>query len=137
MTNFRFPVRIYIEDTDAGGIVYYANYLRYTERCRSEWLRALGLGQEQLRQHGLLFVVTETAFKYRRPARLDDLVLVDLTVEQISRARIRIRHEVWRDGDQPELLVEASVTVACMSPQGKPMALPADVQARIESNGLP
>lgn len=133
--SFNFPVRIYIEDTDAGGIVYYANYLRYMERCRSEWLRHSGVSQEYLRQQDILFVVAETALKYHRPARLDDQLLVTLTVTDAGKARLRICHEVFRMGeDAPRLLVTGTVTVACMSTAGKPRAIPVDVREKIESS---
>jgi acyl-CoA thioester hydrolase len=118
--------------------VYYANYLRYMERCRSEWLRTCDIGQEVLRQQGVLFVVTETGLKYRRPARLDDSLLVTLSVADLGKARIRINHEVWRQDQSaagPQLLVTGEVTVACMATSGKPLALPAVVREKIESYG--
>ncbi|MCY0963633.1 tol-pal system-associated acyl-CoA thioesterase [Parathalassolituus penaei] len=133
MTNFSFPVRIYIEDTDAGGIVYYANYLRYMERCRSEWLRQCGVSQEILRHQDILFVVAEAALKYHRPARLDEALEVTLTVTDMGKARLRICHEVFRLGeDAPQLLVTGTVTVACMSAAGKPKAIPAEVREKID-----
>ena len=70
---FRVPIRVYWEDTDAAGIVFYANYLKYFERARTEWLRGLGFGQEALRRDGVAFVVSETSLRYLRPARLDDM----------------------------------------------------------------
>ena len=86
---FRWPVRVYWEDTDAGGIVFYANYLKFFERARTEWLRSLGLEQQRLReQTGGLFVVTETALRYHRPARLDDLLQVSARVTELGRASI-------------------------------------------------
>lgn len=86
---FAFPIRVYWEDTDAGGIVFYANHLKFFERARTEWLRALGIEQHTLReQAGGMFVVSETQLKYHRPARLDDRLLVTATVEQMGRVAL-------------------------------------------------
>jgi acyl-CoA thioester hydrolase len=88
---FRFPIRIYWEDTDAGGIVFYANYLKFFERARTEWLRSLGIGQQALRDAtGGMFVVGETTIKYHRPARLDDELLVTATLVDTGRASLTI-----------------------------------------------
>lgn len=134
MTQFDWPVRIYIEDTDAGGIVYYANYLRYTERARTEWLRAMGISQELLREQGILFVVTSVEAKYRKPARLDDELNVSVQVDSIGKARLGIRHQVTRmaESGQPEVLVDAGVTIACMSTAGKAMAIPKQILENIQ-----
>ena len=92
---FEWPVRIYWEDTDAGGIVFYANYLKFFERARSEWVRAtLGLGQGELKEKaGGLFVVAEVGVKYRRPARLDDELLVSAAVQSVAGAAVNIAQE--------------------------------------------
>ncbi len=88
---FEFPVRIYWEDTDAGGIVFYANYLKFFERARTEWLRSLGIGQQALRERtGGIFVVSETAIKYHRPARLDDQLVVTARLQEAGRASITL-----------------------------------------------
>ena len=88
---FRWPVRIYWEDTDAGGIVFYANYLKFFERSRTEWLRSLGVKQQQLREStGGMFVVAETSIRYHRPARLDDELIVTATLLEIGRASLII-----------------------------------------------
>ena len=88
---FAFPVRIYWEDTDAGGIVFYANYLKFFERARTEWLRSLGLEQQRLReQNGGMFVVTEARVRYLRPARLDDALLVTAQLQAAGRASLTI-----------------------------------------------
>ena len=88
---FEFPVRIYWEDTDAGGIVFYANYLKFFERARTEWLRSLGIGQQALREAtGGIFVVSEAALKYHRPARLDDELVVTAQLTEAGRASITI-----------------------------------------------
>ena len=91
---FEFPIRIYWEDTDAGGIVFYANYLKFFERARTEWLRSLGLSQQALReQTGGMFVVTDTALRYLKPAVLDDLLQVSARIETAGRASLTIAQE--------------------------------------------
>ncbi|WP_027995621.1 YbgC/FadM family acyl-CoA thioesterase [Simplicispira psychrophila] len=93
---FAFPLRIYWEDTDAGGIVFYANYLKFFERARSEWLRSLGIGQQALReQAGGMFVVTDARLRYLRPARLDDELIVTAQLEQAGRASLTIAQQAF------------------------------------------
>ncbi|MBK6293884.1 MAG: tol-pal system-associated acyl-CoA thioesterase [Rhodoferax sp.] len=92
---FRWPVRVYWEDTDAGGIVFYANYLKFFERARTEWLRALGVAQQALReQTGGIFVVSQTDVRYLRPARLDDQLFVTVCLVETGRASLTIRQQV-------------------------------------------
>lgn len=92
---FEFPIRVYWEDTDAGGIVFYANYLKFFERARTEWLRSLGVGQQALRDAtGGMFVVSETQLKYLAPARLDDLLRVSTTVLEAGRASLMLAQSV-------------------------------------------
>jgi acyl-CoA thioester hydrolase len=92
---FAFPIRIYLEDTDAGGIVFYANHLKFFERARTEWLRSLGIGQQALREAtGGIFVVSETAIKYHRPARLDDELSVTAALLEAGRASITLAQQV-------------------------------------------
>jgi acyl-CoA thioester hydrolase len=93
---FTWPVRVYWEDTDAGGIVFYANYLKYFERARTEWLRALGLSQQELRQRtGGMFVVSEVSLKYQKPARLDDELRVSARVTELGRSSFTMAQQVW------------------------------------------
>ncbi len=93
---FVWPVRVYWEDTDAGGIVFYANYLRYFERARTEWLRSLGLGQQALRDTtGGMFVVTDASLHYHRPARLDDALEVTVQLCHLGRSRIDLVQQAW------------------------------------------
>jgi acyl-CoA thioester hydrolase len=100
-TEFKWLVRVYWEDTDAGGIVFYANYLKYFERARTEWLRQLGLGQQALReQTGGMFVVTDVQLKYHRPARLDDLLCVTAQLQHAGRASLTLRQTAcWVSAD--------------------------------------
>ncbi|MCX7278629.1 MAG: tol-pal system-associated acyl-CoA thioesterase [Burkholderiales bacterium] len=106
---FTFPIRVYWEDTDAGGIVFFANYLKFFERARTEWLRALGLEQRNLKEtHGGMFVVAETTVKYLRSARLDDQLLVTARVEQIGRSTVTLQQEAICDG---VVLCEGSIRI--------------------------
>lgn len=109
---FRLAVRVYWEDTDAGGVVFYANYLKFFERARTEWLRALGHEQERLRlETGAVFVVTDTAVRYLRPARLDDLIEVSVDLREAGRVQLTIAQQAWRGA---ELLAEGTIRIACV-----------------------
>lgn len=123
-------MRVYYEDTDTAGVVYYANYLRYLERGRTEWLRALGIEQLRLSQEaGLVFAVRSLNIEYLKPARLDDLlaVLTELTLP--GRAQITLSQRIERDG---ETLVEATVRVACLDAKKmKPAALPSEIRRKM------
>ena len=110
--SFEWPVRVYWEDTDAGGIVFYANYLKFFERARTEWLRALGFSQQRLREDtGAIFVVGSTEVRYLRPARLDDTLRVTVQLQQAGRASMLIDQQAWR-GD--ELLAEGRIRIGCV-----------------------
>ena len=130
--SFRFALRVYWEDTDAGGIVFYANYLKFFERARTEWMRSLGHEQERLRvQTNIVFVVTDTRVRYVRPARLDDMLSVSVVVEHAGRAQMTIAQKAWRltpQGD--ELLAEGTIRIGCVDagtfrPQRIPSAIAA------------
>lgn len=109
---FTHNVRIYWEDTDAGGVVFYANYLKFFERARTEWLRARGIDQETLRAHDkLMFVVAESHLRYLRPARLDDSLAVTVSVIEVGRASITVEQVAWRDDER---LVEGSIRIGCV-----------------------
>ena len=98
---FEFPIRVYWEDTDAGGIVFYANYLKFFERARTEWLRSLGLGQQRLReQTGGMFVVTDARLRYLRPARLDDELIVTAQLQETGRASLTIVQQALLNNEQ-------------------------------------
>ena len=126
---FTFPVRVYYEDTDAGGVVYYANYLRYLERARSEWLAALGFSVAELaRAPGVVFVVRRVAVEFRAAARLFDTLDVSVAIATLRRASFRLRQDVRRAGG---VLVEADVELACVSAQDLvPARIPNDVWQR-------
>jgi len=126
----RFAIRVYFEDTDAGGVVYYANYLRYMERARSDMLRALGIEQRKALEAGEgVYAVTEVAIRYRAPARLDDALLVISEAREVRAASLVIHHRVMRAS---AVLAEASVTVAFLSPDGRPRRQPRDWVERFE-----
>ncbi|MGR2736964.1 tol-pal system-associated acyl-CoA thioesterase [Billgrantia sp. Q4P2] len=111
MSEFRLPLRVYIEDTDAGGIVYYVNYLKFMERARSEWLRHHGFTQRELLEAGIQLVVHRLDCRYAKPARLDDDLSVSAVVESSGRCRLRFAQSVQRGG---EPLCEARVDIACV-----------------------
>ena len=139
LNTFSIPVRIYYEDTDAGGVVYYANYLKFLERCRTEWLRAIGHQQaDLLLDPGIAFVVRSVKADFLKPARLDEQLLVDLEVEKISRAQIFFRQSIRRAeetvaGTSVELL-RATVHLVCVnSAQMKPTSIPAFLRSQLEA----
>jgi acyl-CoA thioester hydrolase len=123
----RHPVRVYYEDTDAGGIVYHANYLKFAERARSEWVRALGLDQKRLRaERGLIIVVRRMEVDFLRPAAYDDFLEVTTTLRGLGGARIELDQAVLR-GD--ETLFVAAVTLVCVGTDGRAARLPEDLRA--------
>ena len=129
-TVFEHPIRVYWEDTDAGGIVFYANYLKFFERARTEWLRALGIGQHALREEtGGMFVVSETTIKYHRPAKLDDQLRVTATLAEGGRASLVIAQQAWL-GDT--LLCEGTIRIGWVDAATmKPARIPPSVLERL------
>ncbi|MBI5719853.1 MAG: tol-pal system-associated acyl-CoA thioesterase [Burkholderiales bacterium] len=146
----RLPLRVYWEDTDAGGIVFYANYLKFFERARTEWLRALGVQQQAMRERtGAIFVVTHTSMRFRAPARLDDALQVTVAVRHTGRASLEVAQQAWRvqrppaawppHADEPEphgnaepdretLLVDGDVRIGCVDAASlRPCRIPADI----------
>jgi 4-hydroxybenzoyl-CoA thioesterase len=129
MQPFNIPLRVYIEDTDAGGIVYYVNYLKYMERSRTEFLRTLGYDKPALLNGDLLLVVHSAQVNYRRPARLDDLLHVTAQMHKIARTYIEFQQQVIRDG---ELLCEGIIRIACVHANTmKPCALPGNMHQQL------
>lgn len=125
------PVRVYYEDTDAGGVVYYANYAKFLERGRTEWLRDLNVDQIQLANEARrLFVVSSLAIQYRKPARLDDVVHVHSRIGRMGRASLEFDQRILRNG---ELLCEATVQVCCVDADTfRPAALPSNLRDLLE-----
>ena len=145
MSEFSWPARVYWEDTDAGAIVYYANYLRFLERCRTEWLRAQGHSQLELaREPGILFTVVSIQVDYRAPARLDDVLEITCEPRAEGAASLRFAQRIYRTAphraQRDGLLVEAQVRVACVDagslrPRRLPQFLRAAVAAEAIGNG--
>ena len=134
--SYAFPIRVYWEDTDAGGIVFYANYLKFMERARTEWLRSLGVQQQQLRDEtGGQFVVSETRAKYHRPSRLDDELLVTAEMEQWTAASLIIGQRVLSKTEQlktgatePVLLCEGTIQIVWVNATTlRPARIPAQL----------
>jgi acyl-CoA thioester hydrolase len=132
-TVFDWTVRVYYEDTDAGGIVFYANYLKFFERARTEWLRAAGIGQQELLDaDGMAFVVKNASIDYVAPARLDDEIKLTTTIEKLGRASVHFFQQAWR-GEQ--LLTTANVKVGCVDAKTmRPRSLPDVVAAKMRAD---
>lgn len=126
----RHLVRVYWEDTDAGGVVFYANYLKFFERARTEWLRALGFGQQRMKDDtGLMFVVSHTAVDYLQPARLDDELELTVAVRHAGRASITIAQQALRDG---VLLARGEIRIGCVDAGTlRPQRIPTPILERI------
>ena len=120
-----FPIRVYYEDTDMAGIVYYANYLRYIERARSDWVREIGVDQNAMREDGLVFAVRRVEADYLSSARFDEELQVETSVQQVTGARL-VMEQVVKRGE--ERLFEALVTIVCVSDTGQPARLPANIR---------
>ena len=136
--DFAWPVRIYYEDTDTGGVVFYANYLKFFERARTEWLRTAGIGQQLLAEtHHVMFVVKSTAVDYHAPAKLDDELKLTVVVERLGRASVQFIQEAWRvNGTKPQLLTSGRIKVGCVSTGTfRPSPIPDEVLERIKSTG--
>ncbi len=134
MTAFSLPIRVYIEDTDAGGIVYYVNYLKFMERSRTEFLRSLGYDKPAILDGGLLLVVHTAQVVYRRPARLDDQLEVTTEVAKIARTYVEFQQNILRGN---ELLCEGLIRIACVSSETmKPNPIPTTMFERIKSHTI-
>ncbi|MEO8838334.1 MAG: tol-pal system-associated acyl-CoA thioesterase [Herbaspirillum sp.] len=137
MAQFSWTMRVYYEDTDTGGVVYYANYLKFFERARTEWLRAIGIDQQTLALvERRLFVVKHCALDYHAPARLDDELKVTISIERVGRASVQFFQQAWRLGSDPALLLTSGkVKVGCVDADHfRPAAIPALILAKIEQN---
>ena len=133
MNGFTWPVRVYYEDTDAGGVVYHANYLRFMERARTEWLRACGYGQDALRrEQGLLFVVHGLSLQFRAPARFDDRLTVVSSLLEARGSRCTFQQDIHRD-DDAATLCEGQVTVVCIDAERfRPRPMPAALRRELQ-----
>jgi acyl-CoA thioester hydrolase len=125
-----FALRVYYEDTDLAGIVYYANYLKFIERGRTEWVRGLGVDQTRVKaEYGIVFAVRRVVAEYLRPAKFDDELLVTTELLAVGGARIELRQAVMRGSEQ---LFTADVTLVCLTDSGMPARLPAQVRAALQ-----
>ncbi|RMG49795.1 MAG: tol-pal system-associated acyl-CoA thioesterase [Gammaproteobacteria bacterium] len=133
-TGFEWPVRVYFEDTDTAGVVYYANYLKFMERARTEWLRSLGFEQDVLmEQYGIVFAVRRAAVDYLAPARFNDRLVVDCRIERAGRASIEFEQRVRRAGEEAPL-VTGRIKLACIDMHGlRPAPIPEPIQEAIQS----
>ena len=134
MSAFEWPVRVYWEDTDAGGVVYHARYLHFLERARTEWLRSCGYEQGQMSDASdMVFAVRHMNIDFLKPAKLDDMLMVRITLSQCRRASFTAQHEIWRG---QELLLTGSAQIACLSASKfKPQAIPGPLLGLIQ-NGV-
>ena len=122
-------VRIYYEDTDSGGVVYYANYLKYCERGRTEYLRQLGFNQDELMQQNIVFAVRKATIDYKLPARLDDTIQVITEIDKLKKASIIFKQTIKRDND---IICQAQVVIACLNAkQFSPTAIPSSIMSQL------
>lgn len=130
---YSFPVRVYFENTDAGGVVYHSEYLKFLERARTEWLRHLGFDHQALaRNHRVVFIVSAVVVDFLKPARLDDTVAVSVHLESLGKARCVFAQEIRREDD---VLVKAKVTVACVTGESfKPVEIPEPLRRKMEAS---
>ncbi|MEN9844358.1 MAG: tol-pal system-associated acyl-CoA thioesterase [Pseudomonadota bacterium] len=145
MANFYWPVRVYWEDTDAGGVVFYANYLKFFERARTEWLRQLGIQQHTLRQQTQgMFVVTQTKVDYKAPARLDDKLCISVALLRRGRASLVLQQTAWRMPEQDDArllpddryvcLCEGEIAIAWVHAHTlKPTKIPSEVLSALDT----
>lgn len=121
----RFPIRVYYEDTDMAGIVYYANYLKFIERARSDWVREIGIDQNAMREAGVVFAVRRVEADYLAPARFDDVLQVETLTQAVTGARLVLEQKILRG---EEVLFSAVVTIVCINEAGQPARLPANIR---------
>lgn len=124
----RFGINVYYEDTDMGGIVYHANFLKFIERARSEWVRELGLDQNAMREEGVVFAVRRIEADYMQPARYGDVLEVRTTTRSVSGARLVMDQSVMREEQE---LFAARVTIACITLAGQPVRLPEGIRRKL------
>ena len=130
---YSFPVRVYFENTDAGGVVYHTEYLKFLERARTEWLRHLGFDHQSLaREHRAVFIVASLAADFIKPARLDDTLAVTVQLESVGKVRCVFAQEIRRED---EVLLRAKVTVACVTGEGfRPVEIPEPLRKKMEAS---
>jgi acyl-CoA thioester hydrolase len=127
-------IRIYYEDTDCGNVVYYANYLKYCERARTEFLESKGLSMKQLIDDNIFFVVAEASLKYLSPGRYGDILAIETVVDRVGPASISFKHEIRRDATG-QRLVQATVKLGCVNQEMKPLRLRQDIMQAVHEDG--
>lgn len=133
-----FTLRVYYEDTDLAGIVYYANYLKFIERARSEWVRQIGVDQVALKaEQGIVFAVRRVEADYLAPAKFDDMLAVQTQVARVTGSRIVLTQDVGHDTDPlfKSPLFKSVVTLVCLTDSGRPARIPADIRAKMGAHG--
>lgn len=133
MREFNWQVRVYYEDTDSGGVVYYANYLRFMERARTEWLRSLGVEQDTLaQQDGLIFAVRSVQVEYVKPAKFNELLDVSVAISKPGKASVTFQQSIFQAEGHKQLLCTGTVKVACLNSETfKPQAIPKKISREI------
>ena len=135
LSEFHWPLRVYFEDTDTGGVVYYANYLKFFERARSEWLRSAGINQQVLtEQEHIMFVVKNATIDYHLPAKLDDQLEISVRVEKLGKASVNFYQEAWRQTNYArELVCHGHIRVGCVHIVSlRPTPIPSAVLEKID-----
>jgi len=132
MTTFHWQLNVYYEDTDAGGVVYYANYLKFLERARTEWLRSKGINQHQVsKDYGALFAVRSVSIDYKQPAHLDDQLAVSVEVLDVRKASLNMKQNILNNND--ELIVNATVNIVCLHSESfSPRPIPQTIYEAIK-----
>ncbi|MCH9696492.1 MAG: tol-pal system-associated acyl-CoA thioesterase [Gammaproteobacteria bacterium] len=135
MNHFQWPIRVYYEDTDAGGVVYHANYLRYFERARSEWLRQYGFEQDQLRdQHNIVFAVKSINIEYQSPALFNQALIVDTIISSYRGASITFKQSIINPDTEPtQVLCQAQIVIVCIDIDAfRPCSLPDSIKTELK-----
>lgn len=127
-------LRIYYEDTDCGNVVYYANYLKYCERARTEFLESKGISMKQLIEENIFFVVAEASLKYHAPGRYGDILAIETVVDRVGPASISFNHEIRRD-ETGQRLVQATVKLGCVNQAMKPLRMPQNIMHAVQGEG--
>jgi acyl-CoA thioester hydrolase len=134
---FSFPVRVYYEDTDHGGVVYHANYLKFLERARSEFMRTLGIELDVIDEsHGILFALTEAQVRFKKPARFNDMLIIETGLASLGGVRLSFEQSIYHQ-DSKQLLVEATIDLASIDRAGKVRRMPAPVAQALSNHLLP
>jgi acyl-CoA thioester hydrolase len=135
MKSFAWPIRVYYEDTDAGGVVYYANYMKYMERARTEWLRALNIDQDELiKQRNVLFAVRSVNIEYKKPARLDNALTVTVVPHRLKPASISFKQDIIQQVDETSVCTSSEVNIVCLNAKDfSPNPIPKDVYKIIQA----